>query len=85
MEYCIGSASDLVEVHKHPLKESEISAIIREAMSVSFRNLAEKHFKSFPTRLFCMHSHCYDRRLPRFVHGFLIIRFFQSTVQKRKN
>ena len=34
MEYCIGSASDLVEVHKHPLKESEIAAIIHEAMSV---------------------------------------------------
>ena len=34
MEYCIGSASDLVEVHKHPLKEAEISGIIHEAMSV---------------------------------------------------
>ena len=34
MEYCIGSASDLIEVHKHPLKESEISAIVHEAMSV---------------------------------------------------
>lgn len=32
MEYCIGSASDLVEVHKHPLEEEEISGIIHEAM-----------------------------------------------------
>lgn len=27
MEYCLGSASDLIEVHKRPLKEEEISAI----------------------------------------------------------
>jgi len=32
MEYCIGSASDLVEVHKHPLQEDEISGIIHDAM-----------------------------------------------------
>ncbi|XP_076805783.1 uncharacterized protein LOC143449455 isoform X2 [Clavelina lepadiformis] len=32
MEYCIGSASDLVEVHKIPLEEGEISGIIHEAM-----------------------------------------------------
>lgn len=35
MEYCIGSASDLVEVHKIPLKEAEISGIMHEAMMVS--------------------------------------------------
>lgn len=27
MEYCIGSASDLLEVHKKPLMEDEIGAI----------------------------------------------------------
>ena len=27
MEYCLGSASDIIEVHKQPLKEDEISAI----------------------------------------------------------
>ena len=37
MEYCIGSASDLVEVHKYPLKEAEISGIIHEAMSVGYK------------------------------------------------
>jgi len=37
MEYCIGSASDLVEVHKTPLEEDEISGIIYEAMQVTHR------------------------------------------------
>jgi len=32
MEYCIGSASDLIEVHKIPLQEDEISGIINDAM-----------------------------------------------------
>lgn len=27
MEYCLGSASDIIEVHKRPLMEEEISAI----------------------------------------------------------
>lgn len=27
MEYCLGSASDIIEVHKKPLMEEEISAI----------------------------------------------------------
>lgn len=27
MEYCLGSASDIIEVHKQPLKEDEIAAI----------------------------------------------------------
>lgn len=27
MEYCVGSASDIIEVHKRPLREEEISAI----------------------------------------------------------
>lgn len=34
MEYCIGSASDLIEVHKIPLQEDEISGIINDAMQV---------------------------------------------------
>ena len=54
MEYCIGSASDLVEVHKHPLQEDEISGIIHDAMQVSlkpfllssvyFTNIYFRHF-----------------------------------------
>ncbi|XP_022341554.1 serine/threonine-protein kinase TAO1-like [Crassostrea virginica] len=32
MEYCLGSASDIVEVHKKPLKEVEISAICHDAL-----------------------------------------------------
>ncbi|XP_076452908.1 serine/threonine-protein kinase TAO3-like isoform X2 [Babylonia areolata] len=32
MEYCLGSASDIVEVHKKPLKEVEISAICEGAL-----------------------------------------------------
>lgn len=35
MEYCIGSASDLVEVHKIPLREEEIAGIINDAMQVT--------------------------------------------------
>lgn len=32
MEYCLGSASDIIEVHKAPLEESEIRAIIHGAL-----------------------------------------------------
>lgn len=32
MEYCLGSASDIIEVHKKPLKEVEISAICQGAL-----------------------------------------------------
>ncbi|KAI0220730.1 Serine/threonine-protein kinase TAO1 [Lamellibrachia satsuma] len=32
MEYCIGSASDLIEVHKKPLREEEIGAICSDAL-----------------------------------------------------
>ncbi|XP_077995180.1 serine/threonine-protein kinase TAO1-like [Glandiceps talaboti] len=32
MEYCIGSASDIIEVHKQPLEELEISAISHDAL-----------------------------------------------------
>lgn len=33
MEYCLGSASDIVEVHKKPLREDEISAICSDALN----------------------------------------------------
>lgn len=33
MEYCLGSTSDIVEVHKKPLKEEEIAAICIDALS----------------------------------------------------
>jgi thousand and one amino acid protein kinase len=32
MEYCIGSASDIVEVHRKPLKEQEIAAICEQVL-----------------------------------------------------
>ena len=32
MEYCLGSASDIVEVHKKPLREEEIGAIGRHTL-----------------------------------------------------
>jgi len=32
MEYCLGSASDIIEVHKKPLREVEISAISQDAL-----------------------------------------------------
>lgn len=33
MEYCLGSTSDIVEVHKKPLREEEISAICTDALN----------------------------------------------------
>lgn len=33
MEYCLGSTSDIVEVHKKPLREEEIAAICKDALS----------------------------------------------------
>lgn len=33
MEYCLGSASDIIEVHKRPLREAEISAICEGVLS----------------------------------------------------
>lgn len=32
MEYCLGSASDIIEVHKKPLREDEISAICKDGL-----------------------------------------------------
>lgn len=32
MEYCIGSASDIVEVHKKPILECEIAAICEQTL-----------------------------------------------------
>lgn len=32
MEYCIGSAADIVEVHRRPLREAEIAAIIDQTL-----------------------------------------------------
>ncbi|XP_064613495.1 serine/threonine-protein kinase TAO1-like isoform X2 [Liolophura sinensis] len=32
MEYCLGSASDIIEVHKKPLREDEIGAICKDAL-----------------------------------------------------
>ncbi|XP_043227082.1 serine/threonine-protein kinase Tao-like [Amphibalanus amphitrite] len=33
MEYCLGSASDIIEVHKAPLKEDEIAAITEDVLN----------------------------------------------------
>lgn len=43
MEYCLGSASDLLEVHKKPLAEKEISTIMRDSLD----GLAYLHSKSY--------------------------------------
>lgn len=32
MEYCIGSAADIVEVHRNPIRECEIAAIIEQTL-----------------------------------------------------
>ena len=32
MEYCVGSASDVIEVHKQPLREDEIGAVCRDSL-----------------------------------------------------
>lgn len=32
MEYCIGSAADIVEVHRSPIRECEIAAIIEQTL-----------------------------------------------------
>ena len=33
MEYCLGSAADIIEVHKVPLAEAEISAMIKDTLT----------------------------------------------------
>ena len=43
MEYCLGSASDLLEVHKKPLAEKEIATIMRDSLD----GLAYLHAKSY--------------------------------------
>ena len=43
MEYCVGSASDLLEVHKKPLAENEIATIMRDSLD----GLAYIHSKSY--------------------------------------
>lgn len=43
MEYCLGSASDLLEVHKKPLAENEIATIMRDSLD----GLAYIHSKSY--------------------------------------
>jgi len=43
MEYCLGSASDLLEVHKKPLAEKEIATIMRDSLD----GLAFIHSKNY--------------------------------------
>lgn len=43
MEYCLGSASDLLEVHKKPLAEKEIATIMRDSLD----GLSYLHSKSY--------------------------------------
>ena len=33
MEYCLGTASDIIEVQKKPLREEEISAVCKGTLS----------------------------------------------------
>ncbi|XP_043942262.1 serine/threonine-protein kinase TAO2 [Protopterus annectens] len=50
MEYCLGSASDLLEVHKKPLQEVEIAAIIHGALQglayLHSRNMIHRDVKA---------------------------------------
>ncbi|XP_043924260.1 serine/threonine-protein kinase TAO3 isoform X1 [Protopterus annectens] len=50
MEYCLGSASDLLEVHKKPLQEVEIAAITHGALQglayLHFHNLIHRDIKA---------------------------------------
>ena len=43
MEYCLGSTSDLLEVHKKPLAENEIATIMRDSLD----GLMYIHSKSY--------------------------------------
>ncbi len=43
MEYCLGSTSDLLEVHKKPLAEKEIATIMRDSLD----GLAYIHSKCY--------------------------------------
>lgn len=43
MEYCLGSASDLIEVNKKPLGETEIATIMRDSLD----GLTYLHSKGF--------------------------------------
>ena len=33
MEYCLGSAADIIEVHKSPLDEEEIAAMVKDTLT----------------------------------------------------
>ncbi|KAL4647570.1 serine/threonine-protein kinase TAO1-like [Arapaima gigas] len=50
MEYCLGSASDLLEVHKKPLQEIEIAAITHGALQglayLHFHNMIHRDIKA---------------------------------------
>ncbi|XP_077318200.1 serine/threonine-protein kinase TAO3 isoform X2 [Lithobates pipiens] len=50
MEYCLGSASDLLEVHKKPLQEVEIAAITHGALQglayLHFHNMIHRDIKA---------------------------------------
>ena len=47
MEYCLGSAADIIEVHKAPLLEEEISAICAGCLAgLSYLHLQVYFFKN---------------------------------------
>ena len=52
MEYCLGSAADIIEVHKAPLLEEEISAICAGCLAgLSYLHLQVCFFQeNFQTR-----------------------------------
>lgn len=45
MEYCVGSAADIIEVHREPLREMEISMICYEVLQglIYLHNLGRIH------------------------------------------
>ena len=51
MEYCLGSASDIIEVHKEPLHEEEISAICAGCLAgLSYLHLQSRIHRDIKAR-----------------------------------
>lgn len=64
MEYCVGSASDIIEVHKRPLKEDEIAAICDGVL----------HGLSYLHLLGRIHRFVCKKRVKQFIIFFLFCR-----------
>ncbi|RWS13556.1 serine/threonine protein kinase TAO1-like protein [Dinothrombium tinctorium] len=75
MEYCLGSASDIIEVHKKPLKENEIAAICGDALTgldLTSQSDWSDLFRDFVDS--CLQKSPYDRPTSSQIlrHGFIL-------------